>query len=118
MNSTSLILKRSLNSSSNLIITALLIRNHLNSKLLSQLIKTEKSTIQMLFKQLVCGVLAVSGASAVALKDKGGDLSTAGVEWTLKELNKNVGNLKYTRPHEAEVFDLGPILAEWYDAVG
>ena len=72
----------------------------------------------MLFKQLVCGVLAVSGASAVALKDKGGDLSNAGLEWTLKELNENVGNLKYTRPHEAEVFDLGPILAEWYDAVG
>ena len=71
----------------------------------------------MLFKQLVCGVLAVSGASAVALKgDK--DLSDAGLEWTLRKLDREVGDLKWERPHEAETFDIGSILGEFYDQVG
>ena len=71
----------------------------------------------MLKKQLTVGLLALQGTSAVGLQ---GDKPTSneGLEWKLRELNKNIGNLKYTRPHEAEVFDLGGILNDFYGQVG
>ena len=60
-----------------------------------------------MYTKLILGLLAAQSVSAVALNDKeNGDLSHATTEWKLRELNKRVGNLKWQRPHEAEVFDL------------
>ena len=61
----------------------------------------------MLHNKLVVGILAISGASGVALKD-------AETDWTLRKLNKNVGNVKWQRPHEKEHFDLDSILGDFY----
>ena len=72
-----------------------------------------------MYNKTIIGLLAAQSVSAVALNDKSGaDLSTAGTDWTLKQLNRKVGNLKWTRPHEQEVFDLGSILHDFYGQVG
>ena len=71
----------------------------------------------MLKKQLTVGLLALQGTSAVVLQgDK--PTSSEGLEWKLKELNENIGNLKYSRPHEREVFSLSGILNDFYGQVG
>lgn len=71
-----------------------------------------------MFNKVVIGLLATQSVSAVALNDKSAeDLSHAGTDWKLKELNKKVGNLKWQRPHEAEVFDLSSILGDFYDQI-
>ena len=71
----------------------------------------------MLKKQLTVGLLALQGTSAVGLQ---GDKPTSneGLEWKLKELNENIGNLKYSRPHDREVFDLSGVLNDFYGQVG
>ena len=69
----------------------------------------------MFFKQLALGVLALQSTSAVSLQREDQPLSYEGTEWKLRELNKNIGNLKYTRPHEAETFDIGNILSSFYN---
>jgi hypothetical protein len=71
-----------------------------------------------MYNKVIIGLLAAQSISAVALNDKDvGDLSHAGTEWQLKQLNKKVGNLKWNRPHEAEVFDLSNILTDFYDQI-
>ena len=72
-----------------------------------------------MYNKTIIGLLATQSVSAVALNDKKvGDLSTAGTDWTLKQLDREVGDLKWVRPHEQEVFDLGSILHDFYGQVG
>lgn len=71
-----------------------------------------------MYNKVIIGLLAAQSVSAVALNDKDvGDLSHAGTEWQLRELNNKVGNLKWERPHEAEVFDLSGLLTDFYDQI-
>ena len=66
----------------------------------------------MMNNKLVAGILTLSGASAVNL---------AGHEetnLTLRQLNREVGNVKYVRPHEKEVFHLDNILGDFYGQFG
>lgn len=72
----------------------------------------------MHFKQLAFGVLAIQGVSAINLTEKSEALSTEGTEWKLKDANEKIGNIKYQRPHDPEVFDLGAILNDFYSQVG
>ena len=62
--------------------------------------------------KLVVGILALSGASAVNL---GGHETTSHI---LKNLNREVGNVKYVRKPEKEVFHLDNILGDFYDQFG
>jgi len=61
----------------------------------------------MLSNKLVIGVLALSGASAIALSD-------AETDFKLRKMNRKIGNLKYVRPHEEEHFDIDDILGDFY----
>ena len=70
----------------------------------------------MLNNKLVMGVLAVTGVSAVNLE--GIDTKDPELNLTLKQLNRKVGNVKYTRPHEKEVFHLDNILGDFYGQTG
>ena len=70
-----------------------------------------------MYNKLILSLLAAQGAQAVQLKGDAGDLSTAGTDWTLKQLDKEVGDLKWTRPHEQEVFDLGGVLDDFYNQI-
>ena len=72
----------------------------------------------MLFKQLIFGVLAIEQVSSLKLQGHEDLHSTAGTEWKLKDASEKIGNIKWTRPHEREVFDLGSILTDFYDQVG
>jgi len=73
-----------------------------------------------MFNKLILGVLAVQGTSAVALGDKtraATSHSAKDIEWTLKNLDEKVGDIKYVRPHDVEHFDLSDILGDFYDQV-
>jgi hypothetical protein len=72
----------------------------------------------MLFKQLIFGVLAIKQVSSTKLQHHEELLSTEGTEWKLKDASEKIGNIKYNRPHEKEVFDLASILTDFYDQVG
>ena len=67
----------------------------------------------MLRNPLILGVLAQS-VSAVELSRETSDLT----DFTLSELNREVGNIKYVRPHEAEPFSLDGLLSDFYGQVG
>ena len=67
----------------------------------------------MLRNPLILGVLA-QYVSAVELGRETSDLT----DFTLSELNREVGNVKYVRPHEAEHFSLDGILGDFYGQVG
>ena len=70
-----------------------------------------------MYNKVIIGLLAAQSVSAVALQDKDSNLSHATTEWQLRELNKRVGNGKWERPHEKEVFDLSSILTDFYDQI-
>ena len=72
----------------------------------------------MLYKQLIFGVLAFKQVSSTKLQRDEDLFSTEGTEWLLKDASLKIGDLKYNRPHEREVFDLGSILTDFYDQVG
>jgi len=83
----------------------------------------------MLYKQLIFGVLAIKVSSTKLTHHEEGishetrptnllAQTSEGTEWKLKDANEKIGNIKYTRPHEKEVFDLGSILSDFYDQVG